>query len=127
MSDLKHARVLLQKAEEDLRALENMGDPEDFSAGIFGFHAQQVAEKSLKAWIAFKGREYPLRHDIEELLNVLDNLREPIAPFRGLTRLPPFAVEFRYSGDRRAPVTVDRPATLKGVPSLHETVVKIVG
>jgi HEPN domain-containing protein len=38
---------------------------------IFGFDAQQSVEKSLKAWLAYLGKEYPLTHDISALLDLL--------------------------------------------------------
>jgi hypothetical protein len=58
MSDLDHARSLLEMAKGDLNALRGMTSPalalipELFSDEVFGFHAQQAVEKCLKAWIA---------------------------------------------------------------------------
>lgn len=37
---------------KDLRALQGMSDPDVFADEVFGFHAQQAAEKALKAWLA---------------------------------------------------------------------------
>jgi hypothetical protein len=57
MSDLEHARSLLGKARDDVNALRGMVIPalasshEFFSDEVYGFHAQQAAEKCLKAWI----------------------------------------------------------------------------
>ena len=45
MSDRKHAELMLDKAETDLRALRGMGDAEQFADEIFGFHAQQGPKK----------------------------------------------------------------------------------
>jgi HEPN domain-containing protein len=56
MSELKHARALLAMAEKDLKALQGMGDATTFADEIFGFHAQQSVEKTLKAWIAALGQ-----------------------------------------------------------------------
>ncbi len=61
MSDFEHARSLLRMAQRDLNALRGMINPAVdptqvfFSDEVFGFHAQQAAEKSLKAWIASLG------------------------------------------------------------------------
>ena len=52
MSDLDHARQMLAIAHRDLKALGGMLDSDIFAYEIFGFHAQQTAEKALKAWIA---------------------------------------------------------------------------
>lgn len=40
---------LLAAARRDFRALQGMSDPEVFVDEIFGFHAQQAVEKTLKA------------------------------------------------------------------------------
>ncbi len=45
MRDLDTAGNMLAAAQRDLQALRNMENPEDFSAEIFGFHAQQAVEK----------------------------------------------------------------------------------
>ena len=55
MSGLDHARGLLKMAEKDFAALKGMVDPLVFADEVFGFHTQQAAEKSLKAWLAARG------------------------------------------------------------------------
>lgn len=39
-------------AEKDHTALQGMLDTQIFADEIFGFHAQQAAEKALKAWLS---------------------------------------------------------------------------
>lgn len=74
MSELKHARDLMALAEKDLRALQGMGNVNNFADEIFGFHAQQTVEKTLKAWLAALGQEYPLthNHNLARLLALLE-------------------------------------------------------
>ena len=58
MSDLDHACELVEMARGDLNALKGMRQLDEsvgdlyFSNEVFGFHAQQAAEKCLKAAIA---------------------------------------------------------------------------
>ena len=54
-SDRDHALLLLELVGKDHKALSNMRDGEAFEEEIFGFHAQQVVEKSLKSRIAAMG------------------------------------------------------------------------
>ncbi len=67
MTDPKCARVLLEAAERDILTLLNMSDAAPDES--YGFHVQQAAEKAFKAWLALLGQVYPLRHDLDMLLD----------------------------------------------------------
>jgi hypothetical protein len=49
MNPIDHAKLLLLMASKDMKALDIMIMPESVDDGIFGFHAQQAVEKTLKA------------------------------------------------------------------------------
>ncbi|MCX6344823.1 MAG: HEPN domain-containing protein [Armatimonadetes bacterium] len=99
MRDTENALMLLALARQDFSAALTLKNAEDTSDRIYGFHAQQVVEKTLKAWLAFLGVEYPFTHSLNMLFASLeDNLGlEPLSAFRSLDMLTPFAVQFRYS------------------------------
>lgn len=59
MRNLEAAKVLLEAALRDLRALYGMLDRDTFADEIFGFHVQQTAEKALKAWLNLLGSPRP--------------------------------------------------------------------
>jgi HEPN domain-containing protein len=84
MTDLKQARLLLEMAEKDLRALRGMADPETFAEEIFGFHVQQAAEKVLKAWAALRGLEVPRTHLLSVLLDQLGRCGEDVERYWNL-------------------------------------------
>ena len=96
MSDLDHARQMLAMARRDLKALGGMMDAEIFAYEIFGFHAQQTAEKALKAWITALGCSYGFTHDLGLLLDSLNKLGADCTIFSDLPDLTIFAVHFRY-------------------------------
>lgn len=98
MSDGKQARALLDAAERDLRAVEGMADPATFADEITGFHAQQAAEKALKAWLALRGVQYPRTHDLRRLLELLEDRGEQVREFWPLLEYSQFAVLHRYEG-----------------------------
>ncbi len=91
-----HAQALLQKAANDLfaaRAILAAGEAFDTVC----FHAQQTAEKSLKAVLALHEIDYPRRHDLGELLELVKPLVPEIAPLGDrIIGLAPYAVEIRY-------------------------------
>lgn len=68
MSGHEMARVLLDIAAADFKAISNMLDPGMFDDSIFGFHAQQTVEKTLKAWLCVLHETHPYTHDLRFLL-----------------------------------------------------------
>lgn len=125
MSDLKCASALLAAAHRDLRALQVMRDPAEVDDEVFGLHVQQAAEKTIKAWIAFGGREYPLTHDIDLLLDLLAETVD-VEPHRPLARFTPFGVQFRYTA-MDAGWRIEREAALTQVRQLYDCAVAAVG
>lgn len=80
MSPIEQAGKLLQMAAKDIKALDLMLQPEAIDDEIFGFHAQQAVEKSLKAWITAIGGSYGYVHDLRILLLALKELGCAIEP-----------------------------------------------
>jgi len=74
-----------------------MRDKTVFADEIFGFHAQQAVEKTLKAWLALLGVEYPRTHDISLLLSVLRLQEQDVDNYHDLLEFNPYAVQFRYT------------------------------
>jgi len=61
------------------------------------FHAQQAAEKYLKAVLAFAGKEIPRTHDLEEIqLLCVDFISHPDFSDLALEELSDYAVSVRY-------------------------------
>lgn len=55
MSAHNTARMMLSMAAKDIKAMRALADPNLVDDEVFGFHAQQAVEKSLKAWIIWQG------------------------------------------------------------------------
>ena len=55
MNAIDQAHQMLVMASKDIKAMKSLLSPESADDEIFGFHAQQAVEKSLKAWIAVVG------------------------------------------------------------------------
>ena len=90
-------RLLLQKAAQDEYVLDRLLADPGGPVEPFGFHAQQAAEKLLKATIKAAGVEYPLSHQVAELLDIARDAGAPVPiEFEDLKHLSPFAVQFRY-------------------------------
>jgi HEPN domain-containing protein len=100
MTDIKELKSWLAHAEDDYesaRLLIRRRKPLLYSSC---FHAQQCAEKYLKALLVFKDQGFPKTHD----LNVLNNLRKSSGLLIGIDEknlelLSAYAVMTRYPGD----------------------------
>ena len=92
-------REWLSHAESDLRLAKLAANDPYIMGGQVCFHAQQAAEKSIKAALLFGGIEFPLIHDIEELLKLAED-QGIIIPeeVQETDQLTPYAVETRYPG-----------------------------
>ena len=97
MRDPEHAKMMLALARKDLRAVLLMAANDNFDIEIFGFHAQQAVEKSLKAWLSFLGIEYPRTRDLNLLIKLLEQNKEILPKqLHILVKLTDFAVQYRY-------------------------------
>ena len=93
----EHIDRLLAKAAQDEYVLDRLVRDDQAPIEVFGFHAQQAAEKILKALLSAVGVHYPRTHRIAELLDLLrQNGMAVPERFEELRFLTPFAVEFRY-------------------------------
>jgi HEPN domain-containing protein len=89
--------LLLQKASQDEYVLDKLLADAGAPLEIFGFHAQQAAEKYLKALFAAEGKTYPMTHRLAELIDLAKEQGIQIPEhFDEVRVLTPFAVEFRY-------------------------------
>jgi len=127
MSDREHARLMLRMAGKDLTALQSMLDTRRFADEIFGFHAQQAAEKALKAWLSLIDVDYPRIHDLEELLALLVQCGATVPErFYGLIDLTDFAVQFRYATLEEEDEPLDRLAVTQQVTELVDYVEQLL-
>lgn len=126
MNHIDQAEQLLLMAAKDMKAMELMLAPESVDDEIFGFHAQQAVEKSLKAWISSIGGAYGFTHDLRVFLLTLRELGCDIEAFRHLTILTPFAAQLRYEPLETLDEPLDRPAYNGEIQRLYDHVRTIV-
>ena len=97
-NDIGSPREWLRYAEADLN-LARMPLPEGTMHEQLCFHAQQAAEKALKAVLVSLGSDFPYTHDLRILTEIISRqiaISPSVARCAGL--LTPYAVPFRYPG-----------------------------
>jgi HEPN domain-containing protein len=125
----QHEQALLfaKKAAEDAALLAEVFSSSKISSEIFGFHAQQSAEKFLKALLSEFGAPFPRTHNLRLLMDLLADAGHPLpSQFTDLDLLTPYGTLFRYE-DIPADVALDRTAAYSMVAALRDFVEKEIG
>lgn len=103
MAASDEARRLLAKAAEDEYVLDRLLKDAKAPEAMVGFHAQQMAEKLLKAALFLAGAVPPRTHNLTQLLELADASGLQLPPGSELLRwLTPYAVLYRYEGEAEA-------------------------
>jgi hypothetical protein len=106
------ARVIATNAARDAVAVEKMAPDSELADEVVGLHAQQAAEKYLKAVLAHRGITYRRVHSITYLLGLLEDHDVPPPPrAHELETLTPWAPQARYDLDTEGAV-LDREAAV---------------
>jgi HEPN domain-containing protein len=112
------ARVLLARAIDDETLVRKVSADADVADAIVGFHAQQAAEKLIKAVLAARGVAFMKSHALSYLVGLVEehHIDAPLE-LSEADVLSPWAVEFRYEGEE--PPAFDRPAALALIEKLR--------
>jgi len=93
------ARLWMEYATDDLESAETLLAREPPKSSAAAFHCQQAAEKDLKGFLVFHGRERPDTHNLRNLLGLAAQIEEALANVHGAANgLMPYAVNVRYPG-----------------------------
>lgn len=111
----EEAERLLRLARRDQAALLALLGAPGVDVAVAFFHAQQAAEKALKAAMCLHALEYRRTHDLEELAGQLaDAGQTPQVSVTDLRRLTPYAVEYRYDVDAPELLTAAEAVAIVG-------------
>jgi HEPN domain-containing protein len=121
---LKDVQAWLSKAAMDLRAAAHeVSAPEEGLWGDVMFHAQQAAEKAMKAYLAWHDVPARKTHNLEELGRLcvgldatLGTLADEAAP------LTEYAWRFRYPGESDEPVREEAEQALVVARDVYESI-----
>jgi len=114
-------RGWLRKAESDLtsaRLCISAGEALDGAC----FHAQQAAEKCIKAYLTARDIEFPFIHNLEKLIELCAQQDPSFLTIKVLAQeLTPYAVELRYD-DEFWPSAQVAQQSLKAATSIRDFV-----
>jgi len=108
------SRGLLRKATSDLVALDAALEAGAYDAACF--HAQQAAEKYLKAFLAHRSVPFPYTHNLAKLIELCAETDPAFRPLLPLAApLTPYAVELRYDDSFWPPLETANQARASAV------------
>ncbi|MBI4491332.1 MAG: HEPN domain-containing protein [Chloroflexi bacterium] len=121
---MAEVRRWLRYACEDLAAAEALVGSPDAAPRHACFLAQQAAEKALKAVLVYSRVEFPFRHDLDTLRDLVPtgwHLKQEHPDLAGLTE---WAVEARYPGDWPDPTEADARNAANQARAVWESVLR---
>jgi HEPN domain-containing protein len=90
----------LARADEDLSVARHLLAETLPYYGAIGFHAQQAAEKFLKAYLVAHQVDFPKTHDLGRLLDLVASVDGALATaLSAAVQLTDYGVDVRYPGD----------------------------
>jgi HEPN domain-containing protein len=110
-------RQWIAKADMDMRASDLMLATEPPLTYPACFHAQQAAEKYIKAFLTWHEIDFPKTHVVELLLDLLEPTSPDMAAaLNGASALTDYGVDIRYPGEQKDP---DLPLACSMVELAH--------
>ena len=110
-AEISVVREWVAKAESDLRAAVYLLEPRvEQPTEAICFHAQQCAEKYVKALLVLRSTDFPRTHDLEKLTALLPAALRPRLTIEEQRRLIGYATVARYPGSGEIPITEARRA-----------------
>lgn len=107
-------RAWLRKAALDLRAAEHERTASPPLTGDMVFHAQQLVEKTLKAFLSWHDQPFRKTHSLVELGRQCAALEPDLEPLlRKAAPLTEYAWKFRYPGEEEEPDLAEAEAALE--------------
>jgi len=120
-------KAWLNKAALDLRAAEHERTATPPLTGDMVFHAQQLVEKSLKAFLSWHDQPFRKTHSLVELGQQCARLQPDLEPLlREAAPLTEYAWKFRYPGEEEEPVLKVADAALALARRVFHTILALL-
>ena len=113
----------LRKAGEDFDVAEYLVSRKTPYLSTVGFHAQQAAEKFLKALLTHHQIDFPKTHDLDAILDLLETVNAPLTDsLREVTSLSIYGVATRYPGNLWEMTSQDTTTAMELAAKVREAV-----
>lgn len=121
---LQKARQWIAYADEDLRLAEYaLGMSSSTPYRLIAYHAQQCAEKYLKAFLVLSEVDFPFTHNISLLLERCSEISDWPQTLEGAEELTAYAVTARYPGEAEIVTRHEALRAIDLAKSVKDTIV----
>ena len=127
--DLLAARALewIAFADDDLRlAQHTLSLSPRCPFRLAAYHAQQCAEKCFKAYLVWRGIDFPHTHNIARLRKLCVDVASWAAGLRDADELSTFAMTARYPGQEMTVTESDALMSVRIADAVRETVRRVL-
>jgi len=117
----------LRKANRDLAAAEHDLRADPPLLDDVAFHAQQTAEKAMKAFLTWHGQPFRKTHNLIELGEQVAHLDASLEPLlRRAAPLSEYAWKFRYPGDVEQPTAEEARSAIGTARAVFDAVAALL-
>ena len=116
------ARRWLRFAREDLDVAQRLLATDKIPSRHVCFLSQQSAEKALKSALVLEGIDFPYRHDLDALRNLLPDTWPVRRTHPDLAQLTEWAVEARYPGDWQEATATDAERAVSQAGGVYDSI-----
>jgi HEPN domain-containing protein/predicted nucleotidyltransferase len=119
---LAQTRLWLRQAWSDLAVADMVLANGEMDPDPACYHAQQAAEKALKAVLVFLQVQYAFTHDLDAIREDIPSGWDVRREFRNLKKLSEWAFKARYPGPWKPPTAVEAQAATRLARAIYEAV-----
>ena len=120
---LAKVREWIELADDDLRVAQHtLTITRRCPYRLVAYHAQQCAEKYLKAFLVLRGVDFPHTHNIARLRKLCVDLASWAEDLRDADELTEFAITSRYPGHEMKVTATDAQVSIRIAEVVRETV-----
>lgn len=119
----RKVKLWISHAEEDLRlAQHGLKLKSSCPYRLIAYHAQQCAEKYIKAFLVYHKIDFPYTHNISRLLELCAEKADWTEKIKEAEELAPFAITTRYPGEYEEVTKENVVRAIKIAKSVKRTV-----
>jgi HEPN domain-containing protein len=124
---LEKVKQWLDYADEDFRlASHGLNMKSSCPYRLIAYHAQQCAEKCIKAYLVYNSIDFPYTHNIKTLLKLCAKGADWAVALKDAEELTPYAITARYPGEDEEVTRQEAEQAIETTSRVRQTIRKVL-